>query len=183
MFCPCKIKEKQIFWIRVIYCLAIIFWIFIAWYLQMHINDIWDVCILVIPFIVFSIALLNLGNGLSPHSEGLMVRNNYVNSSLIVIFSLLIWCCAKVESSRQSHFLLMVIVATIFGLLTYLDLWTGEENYVIAKHLRTVFCTFSITILIFALKYFYLDKITCEGRLLTDVAERNTEDYLMATIK
>lgn len=182
MFCPCRMKQKQIFWIRVIYAIAMIFWIFIIWYLQMKITDIWDVLIILIPFVVFMISMACIGNGLSPHSEGIMVRNNYVNSALIIIFSLMIWACSKIEGARQSHFLLMIIVATIFGLLSYYDLWVGEENYTIVKHLRTVFCTFSITILIFALKYFYIDRIRCPGEnsMMRDVADRSNDDFLIA---
>lgn len=120
------------------------------------------------------------GNPLSPYNEGMMIRSNYVNSALIVIFPLILWATSKVSNPQQKKFLLMIIVAMIIALLAFYDLWVGEDNYAIAKHARTIFHAISITLLIFALKYFYLDKITDPGGI-DGLVDGGNEEYLISS--
>lgn len=162
MFTVKKLTCEQRNWIYGIYFIGILFWLFLIWYLNIKIGNVWDILIVSIPFVVFFLSMWFADSPLSPHNESMMIRNNYVNSAVIVIFPILIWATTKMEeegAEGYDNFLLMVICSTIFGLLAFVDLWVGDDNYYIAKHVRTILHTFSLVLIIIALKQFYLDKI------------------------
>lgn len=161
LFTVRRLTPRQRNWIYALYFLGILFWLFLIWYLNIKIRNIWDILIIMIPFVVFLLGMFFADSPLSPYHEGMMIRNNYVNSAVIVIFPILIWASTKMEEGCEGYdtFMLMVICSTIFGLLAFVDLWVGDENYCIAKHLRTILHTFSLVLIIIALKQFYLDKI------------------------
>ncbi len=143
-------------WIILLYCFAIILWIIIILYLMIPLRDGFDFIIFSIPIFVFLIAIFNADKPMCQNNETWIFRNNYVTSLSILLLPLLIWMASRIDLHQS--FLITIIVATIFGLMTFFDFWVSDDHFFLVKHFRSVFQTFSITLTILALKMFYFDE-------------------------
>ena len=115
---------------------------------------------------------------MSKENETWIFRNNYVSSVSIIIFPVLIWSASKVDKHRE--FLLIVIASTCFAMLTFLDWWVNDECFPFVKHLRTIFQTISITLVLVALKLFYSDQV--QTRLENGKIDEDEESELISAI-
>jgi hypothetical protein len=146
------------FWIGILYFVAVLFWVFLLWILGVKLNNIVVGLITLIPLLVFAISYSNVGKeSLTPRQEGWIFRNNYENLVIMIIYPILIWCASQVD--RKAEFFKLVVTATALTLLSMVDLWTSSHWFIVVKHLRSILQTYSICLVLIALKLFYDDQI------------------------
>jgi NADH:ubiquinone oxidoreductase subunit H len=143
--------------------------------LALPMRDIFDVLIILIPFVVFLVGIFTAGWPMSYRNEDWVFRTNYANVAVVLIFPLILWASSRIN--LHNEFLLLITVSTIFMLLTFYDWWVSDDKFSIIKHFRTVFQTISITVVIIALKMYYHDRIAAKKEGF-NVPEDDTEDFL-----
>ncbi len=84
------------------------------------------------------------------------------------------------HTTKHREFLLIVIASTCFAMLTFLDWWVNDECFPFVKHLRTIFQTISITLVLVALKLFYSDQV--QTRLENGKIDEDEESELISAI-
>ncbi len=141
--------------IRRIYCIAFLIWVLIVIWLELFFPKVLLVLILMIPFIAFGFGYVN-ASGLSGEVEDEMFQNNYLAVGLVLVVPLLSWINEKqVDSERKKKFTNLAILALIFTMLSMVDVWVPKQYLPVTKHVKSVFQTISLTLLIVSL-YFYL---------------------------
>lgn len=144
--------------IAVFYLCAVIIWFLLVWALGIQLEDMLDFAIFFLPLLVFAIAIGSLGHeSLTREQEGYIIRTNYSSALTLLLSPILIWATTRVEDN--GNFLVIVIVATGLVLITFYDFWVSSDWFSTIKHIRTIVQTFSITLMIFALKIFCLDRL------------------------
>lgn len=143
--------------IRTLYFFGIIFWIallvFIGWRWR-HWNVI-EWVILLIPIGLFIVAMYNVDQ-ITPYVETWTMRYNAVSNIVVLIFPILVWATARVNSSPR--FLLIVLLATGLSILSVIDVWTSDKYICLAKHSRSILQTISIALTLWALVQYYKDR-------------------------
>ena len=152
---------NNFYWILVLYLLAIFLWFAIVYFLNIQFYDLFDIFIFLIPIFSFFIALANLNKPLSPENEKFIFLQNYSSSFSVILMPILIYLADK---DFDETFLLTILLSTGFGMLAFLDFWTSDETFDIAKHLKSIFQTISIGLILFGLKFFFRDSIDRKRR-------------------
>src|SRR5581483_10355498 len=115
--------------------------------------DIWGWIILVIPIVIFFISMLSL-DSLNIHVEENMFRFNVLSTGLIIILPLL---ALITKDFKGDHHLMntVILLAIVLILLAMIDVWVPEKWISIVNHIRSIFQTGSLTLILFALYLYY----------------------------
>jgi len=157
--------------IRFIYFLGFVLWIILVVFLELWPRNWLEGLILLIPPVLFTVAAATAGYVPLP-VERWLLRANYLQASLIIIFPILIWATARVDS--HAGFLRLILVATGLAILTLLDLWVLPEWFPLLKHGRSILSVMSISMVLLALHHFYRDRITDHG---VEVDDQYREEF------
>lgn len=154
----CQTSPNVSIYIAFLYLCAVVVWFILIWALEVPLNDFLDFIIFFIPLGVFAIAIGSLGHEtMTREQEGYIIRTNYSSALTLLLSPILIWATTRVEDNRS--FLLIVITATALVLLTFYDFWVNTDWFPMIKHMRTIVQAYSITLMIFALKIFCVDRL------------------------
>ena len=144
-------KTKQI---QAIYIIAVIAWIILIIFCQFFEVDILGIFILVIPIIIFGINFSNV-KYITRDVEDDMLKGNFLSFAFLVAIILINW--SKIED--KTKYFKILILALILLMLSLVDVWVDPENMALCRHLRTIFHTTSITLLVFALYMYYYEVV------------------------
>jgi hypothetical protein len=151
--------------IRFIYFLGLVLWVILVVLLELWPRNWLEGLILIIPPVLFTVAAATAGYVPLP-VERWLLRANYLQASLIIIFPILIWATARVDSHQS--FLRLILVATGLAILTLLDLWVLPEWFPLLKHGRSILSVMSISMVLLALSHFYQDRINDHSTKVDD---------------
>lgn len=147
----CDINKQRI---KILYILAIVFWIGLCLYFKLYTTKGW--LILILPLIVFGIAIYNC-ECLCNELDEYMFKASYLSVGLILTLPLLSWM-TKDYNGDINQFISVIILYLTFTLLTLIDVWVPHSSISIFKHLRSVFQTLSITLIIYAMITYFLHR-------------------------
>lgn len=142
-------KKDLIFFI---YLIALLLWGIIIAYLSPKV-ELWGFIILAIPFLVFIIGMITI-DSLSPAVEDSLFRHNILATGLLIILPLLAFI-TKDFRGDQVLMIQVVLLAITFSLLSMVDIWIPEKWLSLVQHIKSIFQTFALTLILFSLYLYY----------------------------
>lgn len=135
-----------------VYLVAILLWGILLAYLQPE-TDFLGWIILIIPILVFLIATLSL-DSISATVESNVFQFNSLSVGLLIIMPLLTFITRDFKGN-QRLMVQIVLLAITFGLISMIDVWIAEKWITAIRHIKSVFQTVSLTLVLFALYLYY----------------------------
>lgn len=138
-----------------IYLIAILVWILVIVYLKLYIhNDAISTVIVIVPILFF---MFNIWNAqyITPDLESRLFQVNVVSISLLIVIPLLTWTSRNFNGDYE-RYMGIIVWAIIFALLTLVDVWVRPQWISITKHIKSVFETMAIFLVIYATYSFYM---------------------------
>ena len=139
--------------IQTIYLIAAILWLLLVFYLNLYQVCGYGVLILIIPLVVFGIAYTN-SNRLTIETEEDMFKANFLSLGLLIMIPLLSWLSKEYQGERDK-FVCVIIIALIMTMLSLIDVWVRKRWISAVKHIKSIFQTLALTLVIYALYIFY----------------------------
>lgn len=133
----------------ILYVIAILLWALIAWYIQSSVG----LFILFIPLIIFFITLISL-NKLSVSVEDEMFRTNFLAAGMLLTLPLLTFV-AKTFTGDRKLMVRVLLLAVTFTILSMVDIWVPEKYLSVTNHIRSIFQTIALTLILYSLYLFY----------------------------
>jgi len=156
--------EQTIKIIQVLYIVASLAWIFICIIFELYLVDIWGILILFIPIIIFTINYLNVPY-LNSHTEENVNAFNFFSIGLLIVLPLIILVRCSYKGNREKV-IEIIVIALIFAVLSILTLWINYAYISVLKHIRSIFQTYSLILLSFALYIYYRYSVRAEGNFI-----------------
>lgn len=153
-----RYSDQTIKQLRMIYIGAAIFWIiFITCIIgTCNIRGLSGV-IVIIPFIVFLISYISLPK-VVPLTEKTLQRTNYLSLGLLIFFPIFSTLITKYRANREL-FVKLMCSAFIFSLIGLYDVWVPPDYVPHLRHIKTIFQTYTVTILLLAMNEFYINEV------------------------
>ncbi len=130
--------------IRAVYVILTIVWIVVTKYMGLWSTK--SRFILLFPLLIFSWDFYNASHT-SPKVDECLQAGSALSIGIMVAFPMMTWLSK--ESAEITPLLSKtVLVAMIFSLLTYSDVWIREENLVAYKHYRSALRVMSMALFI-----------------------------------
>jgi hypothetical protein len=149
--------------VQSVYIFSSLFWILLIYLLKLYQTDFFGILILLIPLVIFTISFINSSN-INEEVENNLYKANYLSIGLIIVLPLLTWFTNdyKGDTQKRIKFISIIIVALTLTLFSLVDIWISKKWYPVVKHVKSVFQTMSITLIIFALYMYYVERINYE---------------------
>ena len=148
--------KKKTFIIQATYIISALVWIFMIGFLSLYRTDQIGALIVLIPLFTFGISYMN-ASYLTVEVEEDMFKANFLSIGLLLVLPLLTWMNRDYTGDRK-QFYAVLIGALIFTLLSLTDVWVRKRWVSLVKHVKSVFQVFSLTLLIFALYLYYINR-------------------------
>lgn len=142
------------FYIKIVYIVAVLIWIFLIFGLGLWQDDIFVMLILLLPPVVYLINFISLGK-FSCCMEEEMFKSNFLSFAFLVAIILINWN-SPIGSHDKVEFFKILIVAFIFLMISLVDLWVPKKEMSIVKHIKTSLQTASLSLLALALYLYYI---------------------------
>ena len=139
--------------VAVVYLIIILVWFAIIISLKLYIGNYVSLIILLVPVIVFGIAVYNDdGDLVSNHS----IRNDddVLTIGLILLLPLLYYMDKQFDGDK-TRFVGIIIFAIFLSLLTTITMWVPRQYARIAKYARSGVQTLAITLVLYSLYMYY----------------------------
>lgn len=155
----CSYDRCQLKRIRKVYLLALVFWVLIIIWLGIFPpSNLIEFVILLIPVAIFLISWKS-SNKISKSVESYMFQTNMLVLGLLIALPILTWIYAKSKHNR-SLFVKIIITGVIISILTLYDIWVPHKWLPVLKHINSVFETIALTLFIFALYKYFVERDT-----------------------
>lgn len=141
--------------LRYIYLIAIVIWLTIIFYFNFVEADFFIILILLIPLVVYVLSLYNLSTITVETEEKLFVFS-YLSAGMIIVVPLITWTHDKFDN--QHKVMEAMALAVILAVLSLIDIWVPLKYVSLAKHIRSIFQTAALTLIIYVLYYMFLKK-------------------------
>jgi len=145
--------------VQSLYVISALLWIALILLLGLYRTDRAGILILSLPLFVFAFGFINSGS-LSVEVEEDMSKANYLSIGLLVVLPLLTYLNNDYKGSaeKRRHFMTIIIVALILTMLSLVDIWVKKKWITLMKHIKSILQTASLTLIIFALYIYYVDR-------------------------
>lgn len=146
---------KKVRNIRILYILACVAWTILIFSIGLYETKLGGFIILAIPYFVFFSGYYE-ANLLTPEVEDDNFQSNYLSIGLLIVLPLLTFINGSFKGNRNK-FVAIMILALILTMLSLVDVWVPEHYISYVRHVKSIFQTLSIILLIYALYMFYLE--------------------------
>jgi len=149
--------------IQITYLIAVIIWVLICVLFGLHQTDFFGIIILTIPIGIFFINFINAPY-LTVNTETTLHCINYISIGLIIIVPLI--TLTRNSSSYRGNrdkVIMVVVLAMIFAILSVLNVWVRPKWVSIVRHIHSVFRTYTLTLLLYAVYIFYRGAVNRSG--------------------
>lgn len=150
----CCYTEFQQRWLALLYVVALLIWLIIIIHFCLYSEPAW--WILLLPFVIFALGLANISE-ITEEVEDAMFTSGSLSVGLILALPLFAWLSDKYDGDRR-RFMVVLVLALSFSLLTMIDIWIPQCWVCFYRHLRSALQVMGITLLIFALVNYYLHR-------------------------
>lgn len=137
------------------YISAIVLWIILIIFFCFYKTTYFGYMILALPVVIYIIGFLNASG--TVESDDAIYACNYLSIGLLVVLPLLTWLDKK-ENAHKTAILEAMIIAIILLMLSLIDVWVKPQWLSVVKHIKSIFQTASLTLLIYALYMFYMGR-------------------------
>ncbi len=168
--------RKKVRNIRILYILACVAWTILIFSIGLYETKLGGFIILSIPYFVFFSGYYE-ANLLTPEVEDDNFQSNYLSIGLLIVLPLLTFINGSFKGNRNK-FVAIMILALILTMLSLIDVWVPEQYISYVRHVKSIFQTLSIILLIYALYMFYL-----ESGFLTEHNKNPSDDKVTALSK
>ena len=148
-------SDDQVYYIRILYLIFIILWLGMA-YLLYSGEDLVEIVILCIPFIVFAIGFINCGV-ITKDVEDTLFDVNYISIAVLVMVPLLTWLSKDYNTEGRYRFVTIIIIAMMLALISLIDIWVPRKWLSLVKHFKSICETLAVIMIIFALYTYYIE--------------------------
>nr|QBK90851.1 MAG: hypothetical protein LCPAC201_01520 [Pithovirus LCPAC201] len=138
--------------IQLVYIIAAIVWIVIVFVLCFWEIDIIGIIILAFPLLVFGVNFSNT-SVLTRDIENEMFTGNFISFGFLIAIILINW--SKIQN--KGKYFTILFISLILIMLSLVDVWVDAENLSVAKHIRSIFQTTALSLLVYALYVYYKD--------------------------
>lgn len=142
--------------VKWIYGTAIILWILLILFFCFNKTSYFGYIILALPVIIYIIGFIN-ASGVNVESDDTIYACNYLSIGLLVVLPLLTWLDKK-ENANKIAIIEAMIIAIILCMLSLIDVWVKPQWVAVVRHIKSVFQTASLALLIYALYMFYVGR-------------------------
>lgn len=147
----------QISRIRKVYILGALLWLLLILWLEIFpTKHLAEFVILMIPFVIFAISWKS-ADKVSKTVEGYMFQTNILVLGLLIALPILTWVYTK-SKHNKGLFIKLIIFAVIISIITLYDIWVPHHWLPVLKHLNSVFETIALTLFIFALYRYFIER-------------------------
>lgn len=143
--------------IRLIYIVAIIVWFILIYICRFYRTDTVGYIILFVPVLILGINFVNVEHH-TVEMEREMLSGNFLSFIFLISALLINW--SKIGMKKRILKAIMISVVLIMGSL--IDIWTKPQDLIIVKHIRTIFQTTALAIIIYALYTHYSESLSNE---------------------
>ena len=140
--------------IQIAYLVAVIVWIIVIFLFNFYETDIIGYIILVIPIIVYGFNFVNVSE-ITKEVEEEMLRGNFLSFAFLVTIILINW--SKIDN--KGKYFKILFVALILLMLSLIYVWVRPERMPLERHIRTIFHTAALVLLVFALYTYYREVV------------------------
>ena len=155
-------KERDstlIYWIKVLYILFSIIWLFIIFYFSLYDIGVLACFLMFIPFIVFATGFL-YANIITENQETGVFEASFLAIGLLVVVPLINWMKDNYKGDCM-RFVTLILFSIGLTLMSVLDIWLPENLMRLNKHFRLCFETMAVTMFLIILYMYY---VGCDGQ-------------------
>lgn len=145
-----KYTPDQIFYLQMMYIIAILVWIIIIIIFKLYETDVFGWIILLLPFLIFTLCFISL-SGIDVEVENFMLQGNFLYFGYIVIVLVITWN-KKIKDDKLFH---LIGLGLILLMISIIDIWVTKEKLVYVKHFESISETFAAVVFIYTLYYYY----------------------------
>lgn len=156
-------SQRRVLGVRVVYVLASLLWIGVIWSLHLYQTTFLGWVILILPLILFTMGFINAPY-LTVEVEDSLFSIGYLSIALVIVLPIMVWI-TKDFTGDQNRIMGILLLAIVFAMLSLYDIWVRPKWLTVARHLKSVFQTLALTLLIFALYTYYLGRNFSLGSL------------------
>nr|QBK91146.1 MAG: hypothetical protein LCPAC202_01200 [Pithovirus LCPAC202] len=138
--------------VQLVYIIAAIVWIIIVFVLCFWEIDIIGIVILAFPLVIFGVNFANT-TVLTHDIESEMFTGNFISFGFLIAIILINWS----KIGDKSKYFTILFISLILIMLSLVDVWVDSENLSVAKHIRSIFQTTALSLLVYALYVYYKD--------------------------
>lgn len=160
---PGTYSERQIQSVRLVYVLGAAVWLILIVVMNLITHNAVGVIILMIPFALFALSYFNI-ESITPTVEQNTFSSNFLSLGLILVFPILTWVTrdSDVPALHQERFMSLLVLSIGLTMLSLLDIWVPEGWIPITIHIKSIFQTLALTLLLYALYSYYIERLEIE---------------------
>ena len=158
--------------IQIAYLIAVIVWIVIIIVCHFHETDALGYVILAIPIIVYGVNFINACE-VTKEVEDDMLKGNFLSFAFLVAIILINW--SKIEN--KAKYFKILFIALILLMLSLVDVWVKPHQMPLMRHVRSIFHTASLALLVYALYSYYKEVINTPSEDCVASNDCNANDW------
>lgn len=142
---------SQVFYIRALYVLGVLAWLFVIYVLSILNYDWFIVLLAIIPIVIFAWTWYIVPTFIREYEDNVF-QVNYLSITLLVVIPLFF------NLSKMKHdncALRIVIIGVFFVVLSVIDVWTHPDNISVMKHFKSIVETIGIFLLLIAIYIYF----------------------------
>lgn len=139
--------------IKAVYICAIVIWLILIYILSLYDTDLWGWLILLVPIIVFVVNYSNVdkcSTDIDPESR----QDNFLSFAFLIVIIIINWD----NTYDRNKFFPILALGLVLTMLSLIDIWVNTDMLSLSRHIRSVFQTFGLVLLTYALYIYYLDE-------------------------
>lgn len=144
--------------INVSYTIGILIWSIVVCCLGLYRFDIICTLLIFLPYIIFILGIAN-ANKVTKETEKMFFTYNYLSTGLLIFIPFLTWLGAS-GKKKNARFIILIVLAMIFTMLSMIDFFVDVKYLPITKHIKSIFQTLSMTLLIYAIYLYYISRFS-----------------------
>lgn len=146
--------DIQLFYIRGLYLIAILIWVLIVIFFRLFDGDIISCIIILLPIVIFALNYCFVG-GVDTTLEEQLFQINYLSLGVLLVLPMLSWINGG-KGQRKDKFIRILVLSIILSMLSMIDIWVSREWLSFVVHLKSIFETVALILMIYALYTYYV---------------------------
>lgn len=140
-----KYSKKRKKLIQIIYIISVILWILVVYALRVyHFRSPVGYIILAIPIFVYAIGFLSVYK-LGQRSHRSMLKNDILPIAILFVGALFN------GHPKDPVLTNMIVVAALLVVLSFVDIWGSEKDFILSRIIKSIIHTAAITLLVFVM--------------------------------
>lgn len=139
--------------VKLVYCVAIIFWLLLIYFLELYKTSGLGFFILLIPLFFYALAAYN-AKSLTVEVEDKTYAVSYISISLLIVIPLVAWVDKNYRGDTW-YMSKIIVVAVVLALISLIDIWVRPKWISLVRHIKSALQTASLSLLVFTLFAYY----------------------------